>query len=801
MASKEPPKKRRKRDDTTPSRQQKEKKPIFEHGLCTKETIPYNEVVQTFGAGTVEYQAHQANIKQVLDAKKWTITIPLVRFRPQELNQFLQKRLEKSKGKCFVTGEVRGHEELSPRLNICGNGKVTLRSGIIHLNPHQLPANAARWTSIDVGKTQFAFSSSVFCRKPVKAAVFPVPEQYKGLKIQNVGLPNQFGAGGEVWKCHHVEYPEKCNMTKWIQIVYDVLGTGDNAFYPDLILKNDPRKRIICESETFSIVSTKCSHCEREVKCWEIEIQGDIVCGHCALESQDLLRDAVDSRAVYCCRNVEHSSLRQRLHAQEISNFYHLPSKPTGSDGHEVVLYSEFQEQKESKETEDSPSPIFEEDGQSDVDMDSDYQISLDLQIGNQSEPQPPADIAIGGDSQHSVRKYQRSHFVNTTYDENVTDIFRRAEKKKVFYTTNKLHQDTDGHHCYICVEKMLNGREAGVYCKTCSLGVHEWHTVGQVMVDERECIVCHVKESKAPEDINWDKETDSDSVYCVPKNENIVIFRHQRRAREQSEYYYFTQEDLSKWAWKKFREFVTKPVPNSWRYRISTKSRIESYGNNQRVKVYSGWRQGIVDDDHEVGIDMYCGLIPQSALEEISEIFDGAFAGANADPDPGRRAMNHKTGKNKTARDNQRHGVEPHNKYKDARKSMLSLRDYRVHRIVEHIKPLIEGIRGDKYPINCVQLVGYNKASYKNPHFDGKQMTNGEEIWGLTLDSGKVMSIGAKLHFGTVLNEYSVIKHKAGTLYRMRGKCVKKYWHSIARIKVKRNRTIMLRVADVNLK
>ena len=57
-----------------------------------------------------------------------------------------------------------------------------------------------------------------------------------------------------------------------------------------------------------------------------------------------------------------------------------------------------------------------------------------------------------------------------------------------------------------------------------------------------------------------------------------------------------------------------------------------------------------------------------------------------------------------------------------------------------------------------------------KLPHFDGKFMTNGVEVWGWTLTPGKFMAVATRMNYGKVTNENTVIEHLAGTLYKMFG-------------------------------
>ena len=103
-------------------------------------------------------------------------------------------------------------------------------------------------------------------------------------------------------------------------------------------------------------------------------------------------------------------------------------------------------------------------------------------------------------------------------------------------------------------------------------------------------------------------------------------------------------------------------------------------------------------------------------------------------------RCCNDKTAK----RDSVWCGVMPAGKkYDESIESHVKLEDFEIPEIIDIIQPKIDFLKAqtnDKtpYKINTVQFIDYRPPSWKTVHFDGRYLTNYEQLFGLTLNKGK---------------------------------------------------------------
>ena len=157
-----------------------------------------------------------------------------------------------------------------------------------------------------------------------------------------------------------------------------------------------------------------------------------------------------------------------------------------------------------------------------------------------------------------------------------------------------------------------------------------------------------------------------------------------------------------------------------------------------------------------------------------------------------------------KSIRDNVWYGLRPQKNYTHCVESELSLcanqHIRRIHKVGQQLINQVRSTTGNKYVVNCIQILRYKSGTYKMPHFDGKYMTNGEQVWGMTLHKGKVMGIATRHHWGQAVNRHTLVKHAAATVYQMEGNMMRHFHHSITAQKYDEPCiTIMFRMAKVS--
>eukprot|EP01084_Bolivina_argentea_P256523 431943_1 len=209
----------------------------------------------------------------------------------------------------------------------------------------------------------------------------------------------------------------------------------------------------------------------------------------------------------------------------------------------------------------------------------------------------------------------------------------------------------------------------------------------------------------------------------------------------------------------------------------------------------------GIFDVSHELGLDIYQHFISKKYCDELITSVNNCVRKAKRET----RVLKFLTWKkfHTELRDNLWYGLMPICGYNECRISYLTLSDHDVGKILRIGTELIHLIKQsegetDKYDINCVQILEYRPGTLKMPHFDGRYMTNGYEVWGITIGDGKIMSVGSLMRWGRPQNKFSSVSHPGETIYRMRGKMLWKYWHAIVKV-TKVIHSIMFRVATVS--